>query len=213
MAWAWLALRNLSATLSPAGTYMINPGANIAVPSNPYENTSVLYPQGIGNSTNNSEIYGARIQFDYDLEFAKLTAISGYRSMTDYDVFLQPPSPLVDGAVGTQSFPSVSKTYSAELRLASAETTPLQWLAGLYGFKEVASGEICVQGVYTSPACVFNEGMDNDSISYALFGQAIYTPPVDHNKIHVVLGARYNSDAYRSATSLRSAQVICVTRA
>jgi iron complex outermembrane receptor protein len=194
-----IGVRNLSATPNPGGGYTINPGASVPVPSNPYTNTSTLYPQGIGNSTNNSEVYGARIQFDYDLDFANLTAITGYRSMTDYDVFLQPPSPLVGGAVGTQSFPSVSKTYSTELRLASASITPLQWVAGLYGFKEVASGKICVQGVYTDPACVYQEGMDNDSISYALFGQATYTPPVDDDKIHVVAGARYNSDEVTSS--------------
>jgi iron complex outermembrane receptor protein len=196
---AVVGVRNLSATLSPNGIYTINPGANIAVPSNPYTDTSVLYSQGIGNSTNNSQIYGGRLQFDYDLDFADLTAITGYRSMKDYDVFLQPPSPLVGGAVGTQSFPSLSKTYSAEVRLASTQTTPFQWVAGLYGFKEDASGEICVQGVYTNPACVFAEGMNNDSVSYALFGQTTYTPPVDDDKIHVVLGARYNSDEVTSS--------------
>jgi iron complex outermembrane receptor protein len=193
---ALVGVRNLSATISPSGVVTVNPGANVAVPSNPYNDTSVLYPDGLGNSTNNSEIYGGRLQFDYDFDFADLTSVLGYRSAKDYDVFLQPPS---GGSVGTQSFPAVSKTYSAEVRLASEQITPLQWVAGLYAFKEVASGEICVQGVYTSPACVYKEGMDNDSISYAAFAQGTYTPPVDDEKIHLVLGARYNSDEVTSS--------------
>jgi iron complex outermembrane receptor protein len=196
---ALIGVRNLSATQLPNGTYVVNPGANVAVPSDPYKSTSVLYPDGLGNSTNNSEIYGAKIQLDYDLDWADLTSLVGYRSVKDYDVFLQPPSPLVGGAVGTQSFPAVSKTYSAEVRLASTQTTPFQWVGGLYAFKEVASGEICVQGVYTSPACVYQEGMDNDSISYAAFAQGTYTPPVDDEKIHVVVGARFNSDEVTSS--------------
>jgi iron complex outermembrane receptor protein len=192
-------VRNLSATISPTGVVTVNPGANVAIPSDPYKNTSVLYPAGLGNSTNNSEIYGGKVQFDYDLDWADLTSLVGYRSVKDYDVFLQPPSPLVGGAVGTQSFPAVSKTYSAEVRLASTQTTPFQWVGGLYAFKEVASGEICVQGVYTKPACVFKEGMNNDSISYAAFAQGTYTPPVDDEKIHFVVGARFNSDEVTSS--------------
>jgi iron complex outermembrane receptor protein len=194
-----IGVRYASATITPTGAIVLNPGANVAVPSNPYNDTSVLYPQGLGNSTNNSELYGGRLQLDYDLDFADLTAVAGYRSVKAYDVFLQPPSPIEGGAVGTQSFPEVSKTYSGEVRLASKATTPLQWVAGLYAFKENAGGEICVQGVYTNPACVFKEGMNNDSVSYAVFAQGVYTPPVDDDKLHVVLGVRYNSDEVTSS--------------
>jgi len=194
-----IGVRATPATVSPTGVVTVNPVANIAVPSNPYNDTSVLYSQGIGNSTDNTELNGGKIQFDYDFDVADLTAIAGYRSVKAYDVFLQPPSPLVGGPVGTQAFPETSKTYSAEVRLASNASTPLQWVAGLYGFKENAGGEICVQGVYTSPLCVFKEGMNNDSVSYAVFAQGIYTPPVDEEKIHAVVGVRYNSDEVTSS--------------
>ena len=65
----------------------------ITIPSNPFNDTSVLYPNGILNSTNNSELYGAKLQFDYDYDFANLTALVGYRSVTAFNIFVQPPVP------------------------------------------------------------------------------------------------------------------------
>jgi hypothetical protein len=84
------------------------------------------------------------LPFDYDFDFATLTAISGYRFVKAYDIFLQPPSPLIGGSIGTQDFPAKSNTYSTEIRLSSTATTPLQWVGGLYGFKENTVGPICV---------------------------------------------------------------------
>jgi iron complex outermembrane receptor protein len=209
-------VRNLAATANPNGTYTVNPGPNVAVPTNPYSNTSVLYPDGRGTSTNNSEIKGAMLQFDYDFDFATLTSQLGYRAVNAYAVFLEPPSPvgtgpggsvlpgtapLLTGGVGTQDLPQQSKSYSAEVRLASTATTPLQWVTGLYGFKEDQSGEICVQASYTVPACVFNSGPTTDAVSYAAFFQTTYTPPFDDNKIHVVIGGRYNHDEVSGSTS------------
>jgi iron complex outermembrane receptor protein len=186
-------------TTTPAGLVSVAPAPNVTVPSDPFSDTSVLYPKGRLNSTNNSELYGAKLQFDYDMDFAALTAIAGYRSVKAYAEFLEPPSPLVGGAIGTQDFPAKSNSYSAEIRLASTSTTPLQWVTGVYGFKETTVGPICVQATYSSPLCVFNEGPNNDSISYALFAQGIYTPAVDDDRIHVVLGARYNNDEVTSS--------------
>jgi iron complex outermembrane receptor protein len=192
--------QRLVVNTSPTGVTTVTPPATVvAIPSNPYENTSVLYPQGRLNSTNNSEIYGGKLQFDYDFDFATLTAITGYRFVKAYDIFLQPPSPIIGGSIGTQDFPAKSNTYSAEIRLSSTATTPLQWVGGLYGFKENTVGPICVQGTYNNPLCVFNQGPNNDDISYAAFAQAIYTPPVLDDKLHLVMGARYNNDKITSS--------------
>ena len=202
-------------TTAPNGTVTIHPPVDAAIPSNPFNDTSVLYPNGILNSTNNSELYGAKLQFDYDYDFANLTALVGYRSVTAFNIFVQPPVPaagaplfpLAGGTIGTQEFPAKSNTYSGEIRLASTATTPLQWVTGLYAFKENANGPICVQSVDNGQVCqygaskvnVFEEGPNNDSVSFAAFGQAVYTPPVDDDKIHVVLGARYNRDEVTSS--------------
>jgi iron complex outermembrane receptor protein len=78
--------QRLVVNTSPTGVTTVTPPTPVvAIPSNPYENTSVLYPLGRLNSTNNSEIYGGKLQFDYDFDFATLTAISGYRFVKAYD--------------------------------------------------------------------------------------------------------------------------------
>jgi iron complex outermembrane receptor protein len=182
-----------------AGATTVTTPAPINIPSNPFNDTSVLYPKGRLNSTNNIEIYGSKLQFDYDLDFATLTAITGFRSMKAFDLFLQPPSPIVGGSIGTQDFPGKSNTYSAEVRLSSAATTPLQWVTGFYAFKENSAGPICVQGTYNNPLCVFQEGPNNDDVSYAAFAQGTYTPPVLDDKLHFVVGGRYNNDEVTSS--------------
>jgi iron complex outermembrane receptor protein len=195
---ALLGVRNLSATQNAGGGYTVNPGPNVAVPSNPFTDTSVVYPYGLGNSTNNSEIWGTQGQLDYDLGFATLTGQVGYRHTEAYAAFLEAPSPLVTGAAGSQDFPTQTKQYSEEVRLSSASSTPVQWVAGLYGFTEDASGYICIQATYQNPVCVFKSGMANHEISYAGYVQGTYTPPVDDDKLHFVLGGRYNYDRVTS---------------
>jgi iron complex outermembrane receptor protein len=184
---------------SATGVTTVTTPTPVTIPTNPYEDTSVLYPDGRLNSTNNTELYGAKLQFDYDLDFATLTAITGYRFVKSFDIFLQPPSPIAGGSIGTQDFPGKSNTYSAEIRLASAATTPLQWVTGFYGFKENDAGPICVQATYNKPFCVFQEGPNNDDISYAAFAQGIYTPPIIDDKLHFVVGGRYNNDEVTSS--------------
>jgi iron complex outermembrane receptor protein len=114
--------------------------------------------------------------------------------MESFNIFLQPPAPLVGGAIGTQEFPGRSNTYSAEVRLASKATNPLQWITGAYFFKENNVGPICVRGTYLATTCAFQEGPNNNNISYAAFAQTTYTPAVLGDKLHLVLGARFNSD-------------------
>jgi iron complex outermembrane receptor protein len=200
-----IGVRNLPATISPTGVVTLHPGPNVAVSSDPYDSTSVLYPYGRGNSVNMSKNWGAQLQFTYDLDWATLYAQSGVRKTEAYAAFLEPPSPLfaapgVPGAAGDQDFPAASLSYSSEVRLASTSTMPLQWVIGAYNFSESETGEICVQSTYTNPACVFSSGPQNRALSYALFGQVIYTPPFDDNKLHLVGGGRYNYDAVTSNT-------------
>jgi iron complex outermembrane receptor protein len=75
----------------------------------------------------------------------------------------------------------------------------VQWVAGFFGFKENSAGPICVQGSYNTPKCVFQEGPNNDMVSYAAFAQGTYTPPVLDDALHFLVGVRYNSDEVTSS--------------
>ena len=198
-------VRYLPENTCPPGVVSLCPGPKVAVPSDPYDSTTVLYPYGRANSVNTSKNWGGQLQFTYNMDWATLYAQSGVRKTEAYAAFLEPPNPLftapgVPGAAGDQDFPATSLSYSSEVRLASTATLPLQWVAGAYSFSESETGEICVQATYKNPACVFSSGPQNRSLSYALFGQVIYTPPFDDNKLHFVGGGRYNYDAVTSTT-------------
>ncbi len=73
-------------------------------------------------------------------------------------------------------------TISQEIRLSSIkDSTPFQWLAGVYGFKDENSalGEFFGQSRTT----------DFDSTGYALFGQTTYTLL---DRLHLTAGLRYD---------------------
>jgi iron complex outermembrane receptor protein len=192
-------VRNLPATLVN-GVYVINPPPNVKVPSDPFNDTLTLYPNGSSISTNATRNWGGQLTYTRDLGFATLTAQTGYRKTTAFAVFLQPPAPLFGGPTGTQQFPQNSHSYSGEVRLASTGTGPLQWVAGLFSFGQHGDGYICVTPTnQTPPFCVFKSGMYNHMKSYAAYAQGAYTPATLGGKLHLVLGARYNRDRVTSS--------------
>ncbi len=143
-------------------------------------------------------IYDLSIKIDYDLAFAKLTAISGYTN-TRFDLFQDfdfLPADLLSGAQNYRG-----KTWSQELRLAG-DSGPLNWLVGGYVLKtkETLRGGVFARpgasGVlfpFPIPAPIRLNGPNiaNDNLAYAAFGNFAYkvTP-----RFEATLGLRYDVD-------------------
>jgi iron complex outermembrane receptor protein len=199
-----IGVRNQPAIISPTGVVTIVPGINVPVLSNPYENSTVLYPLGRLDSQDYNRAWGGQLQFTDNFDWATLFAQSGFRKSVAFAVSVGFPSPFTSDGVSSQNFPQDSLSYTNEIRLSSASTKPLQWLVGAYNFIETEHGFICVKGSYTSPGlttnCVLLSGPQNHFVSYAVFSQETYTPPILDDKLHFVLGGRYNYDEVTSTT-------------
>jgi iron complex outermembrane receptor protein len=99
--------------------------------SNSYDvNTTFQIPARYKNS-------GGALTIDRDFSFAKLTAITGYRSTSSYDPFNYAPSPQYPQNV--HDLRSQQTILSQELRLAGNSVADrLSWLLGAYGYREIA---------------------------------------------------------------------------
>ena len=122
---------------SPARQYAsLAAGLHYAPPSlNPYDRlTDIDAPLGV--STNEG---GVAVTADYAASRFLLTSISAWRfwnwdAANDRDYTGIPIQT-------TQHIPSRQDQYSQELRIASNHTTAIDWLAGLYGFRQTITGE------------------------------------------------------------------------
>ena len=190
----------------PRGPFPSTLPGTYPVPSNPFDASKIAYPLGILNTQDHSVTYGAMAQLDYNLGAAILTAQIGARRVFDNGIgpnigsSLTPP-PVVGGTIT----PSSSQTYSGEVRLASTATTPFQWVGGLFYFTEKDAADFCSVTDITQPnaGCGLNVGNPfQRDLSYSVFGQGTYTPPVLDSKLHLTFGARYNQDKKNGATFL-----------
>ena len=167
-------------------------------PSNPFQINPALYPAGVGFSVANALTYGAMAELDYNLGAATLTAQFGLRKYygqnNAYNLGPLPPgAPLA--ALGDSVAPAFSTTYSGEIRLASNSKLPFEWVAGLYYFTEKNGGQLCAYQFIGDTSCGLKIANPfQRTLSYAVFGQGTYTPPILSEKLHLTFGARYNQD-------------------
>ncbi|MDE2159439.1 MAG: TonB-dependent receptor, partial [Burkholderiales bacterium] len=160
--------------------YVITPGS---LP------TSRAQTPQVQGSVNDSGL-GVTSEFKADLGFADFTYLFGHRKTTRDDILTNGPAP--------STYAPYSDAFmqnSHELRLTSARAGRLQWVAGLYYFKEVGSN--INLAVLLPPA--FGGGLaiqfiQNPAISQskAVFGQATYALAPDWR---ATLGLRSNADA------------------
>ncbi|HEX7852731.1 MAG TPA: TonB-dependent receptor [Sphingobium sp.] len=135
------------------------------------------------------KIWGVSLKTEADLGFASLTNLLSYRK-TENHSFLD-----VDGgpsALLRFDYVSGTRSFQEELRLASTETKPLSWQAGLFYLRSVASNDQKQRGLAFG-------GLNNGSNilaklvtdSWAAFGELSYdiTPTT-----HLTGGARYTED-------------------
>ena len=128
-----------------------------------------------------------------------LKSLTGYRRLQalqglDYD---GTPYPL-NQAVGDYHY----RALSQELQWIGS-TERVEYVAGLYYFKE--KGDVDnpqYQPLYGVDHVAIHYGMDNKS--WALFGQAEWTPPIADDRLKITVGGRYNRESksvYRDQTS------------
>ncbi|MFZ2987598.1 TonB-dependent receptor [Ideonella sp.] len=130
---------------------------------------------------------GAAAEFKTNLSFAEFTYLYGHRNFK-IDV---------DSSLGAGSATSESKAdfgqNSHELRLGSARGSELQWVGGLYFFKEESKSDFDVFGAAPVGDGTLRFHMDPTiSESKAAFGQATYALLSD---LRLTGGLRYTKDS------------------
>lgn len=97
-------------------------------------------------------------------------------------------------AYGDQIFKFDDTAYSQELRLSSAdETSPLSWIAGVYGFTE----ELDALAEYFGLSYI----TDYECEGFAVFGQGTYTL---WDRLHLTAGLRYDYQDYEGTQTLNT---------
>jgi iron complex outermembrane recepter protein len=147
--------------------------------------------------------WGANVQADWELSFADLTAQIGNRHLKMDWTTTQGTSGIVPNPAGSTTLsrlpgldisPASSSTWSGEVRLTAKPDNPLQWVAGLFYFRESMDGGRCQTPTKTSTVCALDLGLlDMHTKSYAAFGQVTWTPP-SMTKLHLTGGIRYSND-------------------
>ncbi|MBO9376548.1 TonB-dependent receptor plug domain-containing protein [Sphingomonas histidinilytica] len=149
--------------------------------------------------------YNFRWNTNYDLDFATLTYLGGYRSLKFANVRPLGADYNTNRRNLTFDQHERPRSWNHELRLSSKSDTPLIWQAGLYYFREKNSTvslfrDFRVPGQFPTPtACLCEPGVELQIFrkpdlllqSKAVFGQASYAIT---EQFRIEGGARYSSD-------------------
>ena len=140
--------------------------------------------------TGNASQWGVSGRIDQDFDSVKLTNITAYRKAKNrYQLDLDgSPANIVYGDLATDV-----PTFQEELRLASAGTSPFQWIVG--GMYFTANTHVAQLSSGLSTAATggqLNTFVRQKLTSYAGFGEASY----DFGPFKLTGGLRYTSDKY-----------------
>lgn len=135
-------------------------------------------------------------RFEWDLPFATLTAISGYRDNQFERLQDQDGTAAAGYTLGTDE---QDRSFSQELRLSN-QSGRWDWILGLYYYHgetervdTLAAGPDFAVPVFQNTTGVYNQDLTVDS--YALFGQATYDLT---DRLSATIGARYTFDEKES---------------
>jgi iron complex outermembrane receptor protein len=131
--------------------------------------------------------HATSLEVDYDVNFAVLKSISSYNS---FSVFRSGDSDFTQYNVEKASQESPNETTTQELQLASKQTHPFQWIAGLYYLHTLAS-EIYQQYKFTIPGYTGNTNSIYNTLSYAGYAQGSYDLTT---ALRLTAGIRYTED-------------------
>ncbi|WP_293454888.1 TonB-dependent receptor [Phenylobacterium sp.] len=143
---------------------------------------------------------GLMLEVNHDVtDTIRLTSLSAYR-----DSFA---SFLVDTDAGPHTLARSwmeserQNQYSQELRFASSGSSPFQWVAGLYYFREHAKVRYFIDRFNVAPVDEIAFNPINTTKSYAVFGEASY---LFFDRLTLKVGARYTRETKDFAnTSVR----------
>jgi iron complex outermembrane recepter protein len=152
---------------------------------------------------------GLALHLTHELDWASLTSITAVRGSDlqvddayayDYNALFSSPGfvPFVTSITfGSNFFDEQAEQFSQEFRLSGGSPQGLQWLGGLYYFRESTQRqEYFDLDVLLAPGVVYEGGkgvsdQDNTTQSYALFGQLGYALDEQWG---LTGGARYTQD-------------------
>lgn len=201
----------------PVGLYLFNP----VLSTNPYNLTGQTIPaftnttqtawggsptfaslSGIAADAapfHNSNNDGVNFQAHGDLGFAELTSITSYENMlrreyNDWDAS--------SAALAGTYFDTNADVFSQELRLASSNTGPFNWLVGGY-YAHQSLSEIFDSDFAQSLGLAIKTSYDQRVTTKAVFGQAEYQIT---DQLKLIGGLRYN-DETRSLSNFETAGV------
>lgn len=196
-----------------AHRYLANGQLDTSRPDIPGDGKSFDVPPGGFIRTN---IYNIRWTTNYDLDFATLTYIGGYREMKFASARTLGGDYNSDRRNLTFDQQEKPKSWNHELRLSSPSDTPLVWQAGLYYFREsnVTQSlfrDFRVPGEFPALAACLCEPGTNLQVfrkpdlllqSRAAFGQASYAIT---EQLRIEGGIRYTADKKHNLDALNIA--------
>lgn len=154
---------------------------------NRWVSNSDYFSNGTGPNVNDGKLWGTSLTLTWDREWATVKSITSYRH-SDIDSQIDP-----DGSPNTvlDVLESVRQhQFSQELQLTGeAFDDRLKWVTGLYYFNESAldKNDFNVALEFFGGAANFNQYLDIENISYALYSQGTYELT---DKLNLTVGAR-----------------------
>ena len=179
-------------TYTPADIGCLSSSQSLAQSSSAYDGDNFLVNDNLEDE-GDAEAYGATLTIEHDFVDTALTSISAYNGFTRYY------AEDADGGPTTELhiyFDEDFDTFSQELRLASVDDSPFQWIAGAYYSKLDASmgraadftdlGTAAYGGGY---GIVYANELDEEA--WALFGHTTYRIT---DTVELIAGVRYSEE-------------------
>jgi iron complex outermembrane recepter protein len=163
------------------------PGNGLDVP--PLRDNGALYGDA-DRAGKNQEFWGAALEYEQDLGFAAFTLQGSHRNVSQSD--------RVYGSQNLTNPTEFGHSTTAELRLTSPSGGRLEYVGGLYLFRESKYGGTGTFATQASDDLPFRiQILGQATNAGAAFGQATWSPT---DAVHLTLGARYNYDHKRSSS-------------
>ncbi len=126
-------------------------------------------------------------QLDLNLGFANLTVLPGWQDASGVVYRKYDGSRPAGSEEQYNADPAVARQKSLEVRLASPAASPIQWVAGAYGY-DMLNAQTCLLG---TTACASSNNTHDTTTSKALFGQ-ISVPVAEGTRL--ITGLRLTRD-------------------
>ncbi len=193
--------------------YFYNPGLVGVIPGYGIDRKSTYRPIDLGLST--TRFNGHSLTVDYEASDAlTIRSLTGYRriksdTIQDYNEIFS--SPATNQIIGIRPFDDMTtRQYSQEFQFVGSAGDEIQYVAGLYYFREKGRHFQSTTTRLETLAGVPTGSVRTDrfirmlAVSKAAYAQATWTPGALQDRVGVTAGLRYTHDKRNSARDLRS---------